>query len=44
MGGASDSEAMEGYRECEKCGDHIMPEFMEAHIRMVHGEQGDKVR
>ena len=44
VAGASDSEGgVEGYRECGRCGDHIMPEFLEAHIRMVHGEQGDKV-
>ncbi len=43
-GGSSDSETVEGYKECNRCGDHIMPEFLEAHIRMVHGEEGGKVR
>ncbi len=43
-GGSSDSETVEGYKECNRCGDHIMPEFLEAHVRMVHGEEGGKVR
>jgi hypothetical protein len=43
VAGSSDSETVEGYRECSRCGDHIMPEFLEAHIRMVHGEQVEKV-
>ena len=33
----------EGYTECIRCGDHVMSEFMENHLRKIHGESTRKV-
>ncbi|XP_023338897.1 uncharacterized protein LOC111709457 isoform X2 [Eurytemora carolleeae] len=32
----------EGYTECIRCGDHVMSEFMENHLRKIHGESTRK--
>jgi len=35
-------EVMEGYMECSRCGDHVMTEFMENHLKKIHGETNRK--
>jgi len=33
-----DDIVMDGYSECMRCGDHVMSEFMDQHLRKIHGE------